>query len=243
MTIHEPATLVTDYLLAAFTTVLASRLFRASRVTGSSSQYWWGIAFAATAVASVFGGSVHGFPEALGGARDVVWLVAVESLVVAAFAVVRATLLASDLSANAQQRGSIAALIAYACVAIWVMQDPRFVRAIVAYASALVVLVVFQLVAWRRGGEAGKWFLGGVALSVVAAYIQQAKIAPHPSFNHNDLYHVVQAVAVWLLYRGAAHLAASQRTTVYERRTTNFSDSARARRTRRVRAADSHVAR
>jgi hypothetical protein len=203
MTIHEPATLITDYLLAGFTAVLATRLFRAARQGGSRAQWWWGIAFSATAVASTFGGSVHGFPEALGSARPLVWLVAMESLVLAGYAVVRGTVSGSALSAAAQRRGSLAALVLYAAVAVWVMQDPRFVRAIVAYASALAVLVALQSGALRRGDEAARWMLGGVAISVVAAVIQQAKLAPHPRFNHNDLYHVVQALAVWLLYKGA----------------------------------------
>jgi hypothetical protein len=203
MTIHEPATLITDYMLAGFTAVLASQLFRAARQSGSRAQWWWGIAFSATAVASVSGGSVHGFPEALGPTRPVVWLVAMESLVVAGYAVVRGTLSGSGLSEAARRRGSFAAVVLYAAVAIWVMQDPRFVRAIVAYALALAVLVWFQSGALRRGDEAARWLLGGVAVSVIAAVIQQAKLAPHPSFNHNDLYHVVQALALWLLYRGA----------------------------------------
>jgi hypothetical protein len=231
MTIHEPATLITDYLLAIFTAVLAARLFRAWRHSGSRAQWWWAIAFCATAVASVFGGSVHGFPEALGTARPAVWLVAMEALVAAGYAVVRGTLNSSRLSDVAQRRGAMMALIGYAAVALWVMQDPRFVRAIVAYASALAVLVWFEVIAWRRGDDAAGWMLAGVAVSVVAGIIQQGKLAPHPSFNHNDLYHVVQAVAVWLLYRGAASSRADDDT--------DLSGSGRVRRTTRVRQARS----
>jgi hypothetical protein len=36
----------------------------------------------------------------------------------------------------------------------------------------------------------------------VAALIQVLRIAPHPQFNHNDLFHVVQTGALYLLYRG-----------------------------------------
>jgi hypothetical protein len=204
VTIQEPATLITDYLLAGFTAALASSLIRASRASRDRSQRWWGIAFAATAVSSAFGGTAHGFHDALGSASTIVWLVAMEALVVAAYALVRATMSRGELSDRAERRGTIVALIVYASVAIWIVQDPRFVRAIVAYALALAVLVVFQIAALRRGDHAARWVLGGVAVSVLAAVIQQAKLSPHPSFNHNDLYHVVQAVGLWLLYRGAA---------------------------------------
>jgi hypothetical protein len=39
--------------------------------------------------------------------------------------------------------------------------------------------------------------------------VQAAKLAPHPGFNHNDLYHVMQIVAMVLLYRGARRLTDS----------------------------------
>jgi hypothetical protein len=45
--------------------------------------------------------------------------------------------------------------------------------------------------------------LWGVSVSVLAAVVQQSGWSLHQHFNHNDLYHVIQAVGVWLLYRGA----------------------------------------
>src|SRR6266700_3934420 len=55
-----------------------------------------------------------------------------------------------------------------------------------------------------RPGNAS-WMLisGGLALSMLAALLQQARIAIHPVyFDHNALYHVVQALALVLLYFG-----------------------------------------
>ena len=45
--------------------------------------------------------------------------------------------------------------------------------------------------------------LGGVLMSLVAAIVQQAGWDLHRWFNHNDLYHAIQAVAIWMFYRGA----------------------------------------
>jgi hypothetical protein len=44
--------------------------------------------------------------------------------------------------------------------------------------------------------------IAAVAASVAAAGVQAMKLAPHPQFNHNDLYHVIQIAAMWLFYRG-----------------------------------------
>lgn len=199
--IHEPATLITDYLLAAFTIALAWRLRAQSRLTRSAAQWWWAVAFAATAVAGIAGGSVHGFPDALGRATAGVWLVAMESLVVASLAVVRAAISASRLGEASQRRADALAVVAYGAYGGWLAWSPSFVFAIVAYGSALAVLMLLHRT---------QWLVAGVVVSIVAAAVQQGKWSLHPSFNHNDLYHVIQAVAVWMLYLGAmAHDARS----------------------------------
>ena len=44
---------------------------------------------------------------------------------------------------------------------------------------------------------------GGFAVSVAAALLQQGRVAIHPVyFGHNAVYHVVQAIALVLLYGG-----------------------------------------
>ncbi len=205
MTITEPATLITDYLLAAFTIVLASRLFRAARTTHSVSRWWWAVAFLATAVAGVAGGTVHGFRLVLRSAvTAALWILTLESLVVAAFAVVRGTLAGSQLSEAAKRGASWTAALLFVGYGLWLANNPRFVFAIAAYAAALVVLVAFKLIAWRADRHAARWMFAGVLVSALAAAVQQGGWSIHEHFNHNDLYHVVQAFAIWLLYRGAA---------------------------------------
>ena len=57
--------------------------------------------------------------------------------------------------------------------------------------------------------------LSGIGLSAAAALVQQLHLSPGPRFNHNDLYHVIQAMALVVFYRGAMRLAgaASHETT------------------------------
>lgn len=204
MTITEPATLVTDYLLAVFTGVLAWRLFRAARKTRSVPRRWWAIAFLATAAAGVAGGTVHGFRLVLpAGVTSVLWILTLEGLVVAAFAVVRGTLAGSQLTEAAKRGASRVAAVMYAAYGVWVAGSPRFVFAIAAYGVALAVLVAFKLIAWRTDRHSARWMIAGVIVSALAAAVQQSGWSIHQHFNHNDLYHVIQAVAIWMLYRGA----------------------------------------
>lgn len=158
MTITEPATLTTDYLLAAFTAVLAWRLLRAARA--NRSQWWWAVAFATTAVVGITGGTVHRFQLVLPPlVRDALWLVTIEGLIVAAFAVVRGTLVGSQLRDSARRGATWIAVTVYTAYGVWVSANPRFVFAIAGYGVALVVLVVLKR--WRGAGiaepRAGCW--------------------------------------------------------------------------------------
>ena len=210
MTISEPATLVTDYLLALFTGVLGRRLgsiASAAEWSGfietARAQRWWSVAFLATAVAGAAGGTVHGFQHEMPrAATNLLWLVTLESLVLAAFAVVSAAIVLGGWGWRTRFIATFAAGVAFGSYGLWVIRNPVFLMAILAYGAAFAVLVGVRLFA-RPLDLGGRLLLAGVVLSLIAAGIQQSGVAIHRYFNHNDLYHVVQAVAVWFLYLAA----------------------------------------
>ena len=80
------------------------------------------------------------------------------------------------------------------------MSHDEFIWVVIDSGSALLFVAVLHTI---KRDAAWRWMVGGVALSVVAVGVQVAQLAPHPQFNHNDLYHVIQIAALWLLYRGA----------------------------------------
>jgi hypothetical protein len=48
--------------------------------------------------------------------------------------------------------------------------------------------------------------LAAIGLSVIAALVQQLQVSPSLQFNHNDLYHVIQAFALGGFYRAGTGL-------------------------------------
>jgi len=55
----------------------------------------------------------------------------------------------------------------------------------------------------RREDHTVQWLVAGVAVTIAALIVQQSDF-PHGAFlNHNDLYHLVQIVALYLLFRCA----------------------------------------
>lgn len=197
----EPATTITDFLLAlecvAFAVALSARRPPGFRRTGFQ------LLFVSVAVAALAGGAVHGyFPDETAAVPRGLWLTTLLALgVTAALMAALAARMASPGTAAVNIVVPLGvALGAYAGAVILLTRE--FVVAIVAYLPAALFLVA---VLWRDRRHAGAVAgLLGVALVLVGAAGQQAGIGLHPvHFDHNALYHVVQMVALYLLYRCA----------------------------------------
>jgi peptidoglycan/LPS O-acetylase OafA/YrhL len=72
------------------------------------------------------------------------------------------------------------------------------------YAPAMFGVLILQAYAYFGRREASvKWITAGILVSFAAAGIQQSGFTLHQNFNYNDLYHVIQMGAIYLLYKGA----------------------------------------
>lgn len=72
--------MLTDYALAAMCVGFAIILWRRSRARGGRRVHLWILAFGATAVAAILGGTAHGFRVPLGESWKVVWSATVWSI-------------------------------------------------------------------------------------------------------------------------------------------------------------------
>ncbi len=68
----------------------------------------------------------------------------------------------------------------------------------------LLAAALYAMARWHAAGMG--WLVAGVAVSLVAVLVQVRRVALHRHFNHNDLYHVIQMVALYLFFRGGALL-------------------------------------
>jgi hypothetical protein len=202
-------TVVTDYGLAAVGVALAVKL--QARAEGHRSRRLWAACFLAVALAAVTGGTSHGWaPRMDQAARIALWrvtygLVGLGNLFILAGAAAAAT-----------RAGLRAALIValVARFAVWfafISMRPDFRYVVYDYAGTLLGLLV--LAAWlrRRGRPGAAWIAAGVLASLAGAAIQRAGLDPSPAFNHNDVFHVVQALGLYLYFRGGLVLADVER--------------------------------
>lgn len=203
--IDEPMTTLTDYALAGVTGWLGWRLSRARE--GQAARSYWSLAFAALALASALGGSYHGFANALGeSAQHLLWKTTVLAIGIASFGMSAGSAIAVT---DDKPRKLLLALAAakLALYSGWMLTHDAFIYVIAD--TGIAMAMVAALHGWsaiRDRDRASLWMLGAVGISVLAAGVQTSGFALHRDFNHNDLYHVIQIVAMVLFYIGAKQL-------------------------------------
>jgi hypothetical protein len=205
----EPDVTITDFLLSL--EALAFALLIARSAT-TPLQRWFTIFFVATAVASLAGALVHGFFSD----NKILWrlvLIALGVVAAAAWAI-GAHMLFSDRVAYLITLAAWIAFVAYALIIAYI--SDTFSVAIVNYLPATLFLIVAFFTASRESAAMPLALgLGGLVLTLIAAGVQQSGIALHPKyFNHNALYHLLQAIALFLIFRGAVFLTTGIATLV-----------------------------
>jgi hypothetical protein len=204
ITIYDPDVVVTDVVLAILGGYLGWRLGRASGrrtilisgallMGGLASAALWGAIFHA-----FFPAGTATFPGFLA------WIPVTLSIVIAASVMLDLSLRLLLPRIPRQPRRSIVAVYAVIFIGVVLFVHESFGSIVYFYSPALLLLL---LVAGRQGlvrRDPG-WTLiaSGLLLSVGAAMLQLARVALHPVyFDHNAVYHVVQSLALIVLYMG-----------------------------------------
>ncbi|MCH7726414.1 MAG: hypothetical protein IH991_08060 [Planctomycetes bacterium] len=98
-------------------------------------------------------------------------------------------------------------LLKFLVYAGWMVSHDEFKYVTFDYVPAMLGVVLLQVYAYSRWKhKSAVWLISGVLISFAAAGIQMSGFNIHQHFNHNDLYHVIQMGAIFLLYRGAGLL-------------------------------------
>jgi len=205
--IHEPMTVVTDLILSALAVYFAVCLGRQHELLHMNVHLYFSYAFWALSLGALLGALTHGLGRNLSvAAGRILWRGTLFSLGVAAFFLLLATGYHA-FSVQSVQLLEWMAVLLLALYAIVILRDDRFLWAVLFYATALLVMLSVMLYDLFSRGLAGSGIVvAGILVSFAAAIIQRSGLTLHRHFNHNDLYHVIQMIGLYYLYRGAMML-------------------------------------
>ena len=196
--------LITDLLLASFTLWLGWGLYQEARRLKDRAIALWLGAFCASGVSVVLNGLWHAFSEQQLEA-DWVPLLWSSATVLAVASSLLFLLAIVHVYTGGRVREIIAgvAVAKFALLGVWIAVNNRFGLTIYdSVFTMLIILVLSTWGAWIRAAPFAPWVLAGIMISMLATLFQQGRVAIHPRFDHNDLYHVTQMLAMYYLYRG-----------------------------------------
>jgi hypothetical protein len=202
MIIHEPMTLLTDYLLTIIGVYLAWRLHRNSTPMNPSIR-WWFNALLALSFSALVGGSYHGFaPNLPQFANDIWW-----TGVLWAMSLIGLTMgfaLVNEMLPFEKRRFWKGLIISkFLITVVAVTFNPQFIISIIDYGLVMLTWGAVAILAKRPWSS---FIIAAVCLSVLAAWVQQSGYSFWKHLNNNDLFHLIQALAIISFYRAATQM-------------------------------------
>ena len=194
---------LTDYALTVLCFLFVFMLIK--DYSNSSLRNWFAILFLSVGLAAVLGGTVHGFFHENSLSYAIFWDSTLLSIGVSALSawMIGAVIM---FGTKGRKAVSVLAIVNFAFYLFYVLFfNQSFGVAVANYLPAAFFLLIAFFMAYKRTVHRLALFaLIGLILTFVAAGIQQLEIGIHAQyFNHNALYHLVQALGLFLVFRGA----------------------------------------
>jgi len=200
-------TVATNVVLAGLAFVLGARLGYGAAAQGSASGSFFGLGMVVGAVAAAFGAATHGIdPRVDAAQRERCWRAALYTL---GFATAATTVSVAFFTARGWIRTAILVAVGFKLLVylVSVARRPQFRLVAADHVATLAVLLAAALYAMARWHAAGMgWLVAGVGVSLIGVLVQVRHVVIHRQFNHNDLYHVIQMLALYLFFRGGVLL-------------------------------------
>jgi len=221
----EPDVTLTDYGLALECAFLATFLALKStrqKMLRDAGMFF----FVFLGLSAITGGTVHGFfPDQNSPGHRHLWQATLQLIGLAAFST---WILASGILAKGRPGRWLAVaafpqIALYSTLAFLVTQE-FWIAFTIYLPAALLLLAGFCCGAWRDGHRFLLVGASGSVLSLLSSFLQFMRIGIDPVyFNHNALAHVVQCVALVLIFLGIRYVSGPEYLELRVARSTELS--------------------
>ena len=202
---HEQAVAITDFVLAMECAVFSFLI--APKLPKGSYRMWLLVFFVSIAAGALFGGITHAYFPSDTPAGRALWIATMLAVGVTA---ATCWILGAEVIQRRWYPLRIAAAISLLAYTGVLMHGWRSYQVVVRYylPAAIFLLMCAVEAAWK--GHRNHWWTAmGLVLTFVAAAVQGSQVE-FAILDHNALYHLVQAVALLLVYIGFVRVSAVQ---------------------------------
>ena len=190
-------------MLTVIAVVAAIRLLNAGETARHRAVRFLAAALLSIGLAALAGGTYHGFRVMMPSwSVTTTWKATMVAVGFASFSFAGSAVF-SVIAVRARKPLLALLFLKLFVYLVWLVWNDDFRYAVYEYSPTMLAVLIAYLYAWRKLGDAAaRWIVGGILVSFAAAFVQLGSLSFHQHFNHNDIYHVVQMVAVYLFYRG-----------------------------------------
>jgi hypothetical protein len=195
--IHEPVTVLTDYIITILAFIYYWKLPSTNEVVKN-----WRLFFFFLSLSTFFGGSSHAlFAVHEGWKYKSLWLPMQFINGIALYYAQKATLLSvlkNSKNHNIWKLSYMIQLVLYYIVLIMVQ---KYIVTIIDNALALIPIMILHLTTKEK--ENYYQYIGwGIAVSFITAIVHGLKFSLHDYFNYNDIAHVFIMISLTVMYQG-----------------------------------------
>ena len=202
--LYEPTTAITDYII-----FILGIIFGGLTISIQNSQFHqlWGASFISIGIGAFFGGTSHGFgPKMKRIYRMVLWRITIIFIGISGIFMAMSSSL-FFITENGKYALFITAGVLLILYFLKIRKQDSFRSAVTFYMPLLgVTLVGFSMAFYFQNITGALFITIGLIVCITGSLTQLLKISLHEKFNHNDLFHVIQMLGMYLMYRGGMEI-------------------------------------
>ncbi len=207
MMISEPMTFFTDLVLAVEGLVIGHLLFwRFSKKFDKEYYKLWSMSFLFLGVGSLFGGLYHGLSlnEATYPFIKNFWPISVFSIGLDSYYMLLSVVCEFFYSYK-KMLYPLAFLKLGFFIFFAVTSGLKFFVVICDYAPVLILLLIMNFYRYlKTKHQSYLQMVIGIIISLLGSFAQMLRLGISDSFNHNDVYHLIEMLALFVMYRALA---------------------------------------
>jgi hypothetical protein len=206
ISIHEPVTAFTDYIITILSLFFYFQLKKKS--TNRIIKYW-GLFFGLLGMSTFFGACAHAFFQVHEGvAYKSFWLTMQIVNGFALYCAQQATLYSVLVNSKYVHRWKISYIIQLLLFIIALFCFQKYLVTIIANAVTLIPIMVLHFNSKVKESYQKK-IAYGILISFITAIVHGLKFSLHDYFNYNDIAHVFIMISLFVMYKGATEKAIS----------------------------------